>query len=304
MSEAAPDRVGLFVIGAMKCGSTTLYDLLAAHPQICMCREKEPAHFVGPEAIGRLRPSRTKRWWTTEDYHSLFEPSPRTRIWGEASTFYTRLPLTPGVAERIHAYNPDARMIYIVRNPFARTVSHYHHDYREGFERREILQAVTEEPHYLDLSDYAMQLAPFRDRFPREHIKVLILERFQRQQEDTIESICDWLGLDRPMRGEETARHAVHVTERRVGPMRGGLRRERLLGLWDSAPWRAFSRAAPPWMKEALRTLVYARRIDTKDVPYDRLRALVGDRLSDMAARFREMTGDDLPEWRTGPAGL
>ena len=57
-------------------------------------------------------------------------------------------------------------------------------------------------------------------------------------------------------------------------------------------------------MKEALRTLVYARRIDTKDVPYDRLRDLVGDRLSDMAARFREMTGDDLPEWRTGPAGL
>lgn len=304
MTPGPPVHVGLFVIGAMKCGSTTLYDLLATHPQICMCRQKEPAHFVGADLIGALRPSRVKRWWTLEAYHGLFEPTAETRIFGEASTFYTRLPATAGVAERIRAYNPDAKLIYIVRNPFARMVSHYNHNYREGDERRAIAEAVLEDPRYLDLSDYAMQLAPFRELFPEDNIKVLVLERFRAAQADTMDMIHDWLGLRPVPRNASPPEHAVHVTGRRVGPLRGGLRRENFLGLWDSRLWRTFSRNAPPWMKEAVRSLVYSQRIDTRDVPYDRLRSLVGERLADGAGRFRDMIGDDLPEWRVGPTAL
>lgn len=302
MSSAAPDRVGLFIIGAMKCGSSTLHDLLARHPEICMSREKEPAHFIGPEAIARLQPSRTKRWWTTEDYHGLFHSDAATRIWGESSTFYTQLPESSGVAERIHAYNPGARLIYIVRNPFARAVSHYHHNYREGHERRAIVDALAADARYLDMSDYAMQLAPFRGRFPDEQIRLIVLERFQQRQVETLYPIYDWLEVMRPP--ATSGNHAVNVTADRVGPLRGGLRREQFTGLWSSPLWRAFSRHAPPWIKEMVRTLVYARRLDTADVPYERLRALFGERLADMAARFREMTGDDLPEWRTGATAL
>lgn len=90
-------RVNLFLVGAMKSGSTTLHEYLSQHPDIFMSEEKEPGYFV-PE-LWRDRPK--------DDYDRLFTNAYDKKYMGESSTHYTKLPTYKGVAERIYQYNSD-----------------------------------------------------------------------------------------------------------------------------------------------------------------------------------------------------
>ena len=84
-------RPNLFVIGAMKSGTTSLHAYLGSHPQIFMCPEKEPSFFA-KETIS----SRGEDW-----YLKLFAAAGSKPVIGESSTAYSRIPLFPGVPERI-----------------------------------------------------------------------------------------------------------------------------------------------------------------------------------------------------------
>jgi hypothetical protein len=172
----------LFVIGAMKSGTTYPNKLLAAHPAIFMCSPEEPSYFVDP---GQLRTLWPEAWdlgfWRGEErYLRLFRSAGDAVFLGEASTNYTKRQLVSGVPERIHAFNPDARFIYIMRDPVERTISHYWHMVRYHAERRPILETIRTEPQYLDVSHYAMQLVPFLELFGRDRVAVLTFERLSR----------------------------------------------------------------------------------------------------------------------------
>ena len=94
-----------------------------------MCEPAEPSYFVDPRDLTRIYPDmlRRKLWRSEERYLELFSPAGDARVLGEASTSYTKRPLVPGVVERIAAFNPDARFIYLLRDPVERAVSHYWH---------------------------------------------------------------------------------------------------------------------------------------------------------------------------------
>jgi hypothetical protein len=87
-----------------------------------MCPVKEPEHFSRPDQVPCL----------TEQYLRLFKGASDEPYLAEGSTGYTKRPASEGVAERIHAFNPDARLIYVMRDPFERLVSHYRHTVRKG----------------------------------------------------------------------------------------------------------------------------------------------------------------------------
>ncbi len=91
-------RPNLFLIGAMKAGTTYLRKLLNAHPDIFMCEPDEPSYFVDPRQLRRLYPEMWERGlWRSEDrYLELFRPGGNAAILGEASTSYTKLPIAPG----------------------------------------------------------------------------------------------------------------------------------------------------------------------------------------------------------------
>ena len=171
-------KPNLFLIGAMKSGTTTLHELLARHPQLSMCEPKEPCHFVAPEVLATHWPEMWRKgYWRSEtDYLALFPAKPGARYRGESSTDYSKRPLVDGVAERIAAYNPQARFIYIMRDPVERTISHYWHMVELRGEMREPLAAIKEEPHYTEVSHYADQLAPYLERFGRDRLHVLTFE--------------------------------------------------------------------------------------------------------------------------------
>lgn len=179
----------LFVVGAMKSGSTTLHDYLAEHPQIFMSPEKEPGYFV-PELWERKG---------DKAYHRLFERAQGEKYIGESSTHYTKLPTYSGVAERIHHFNPNSKIVYIVRHPLQRTISHYLHNRRDlsmHAENRPIAKAIAQDNTYTAYSNYAMQIRPYYELFGKENVQILIFEELVASPEKVLKELFDWLNVE------------------------------------------------------------------------------------------------------------
>lgn len=92
-------RPNLFIIGAMKSGTTYLPE----HPSIFICRPKEPYHSVDAGKLRTLRPLgwRQGSWRSQEAYLGLFRSAGAASVIGEASVHYTHLSLASGVPEKI-----------------------------------------------------------------------------------------------------------------------------------------------------------------------------------------------------------
>ena len=101
-----------FVIGAQKAGTTRLCNLLQRHPSVAI-PFKEPFYFQSARAMAE------KAQW----YRSIFEDVAHLPARGDGSTSYSMCGMYPGTAQRIHEFNPDARIIYMVRNPLQRIES-------------------------------------------------------------------------------------------------------------------------------------------------------------------------------------
>ena len=86
-------------------------------------------------------------FWRGEEHYLRLFHSCGDAVWlGEASTNYTKRPMVDGVPERLHRFNPEARFIYVMRDPIERTISHYWHMVSYHAERRPILKAIKPSP--------------------------------------------------------------------------------------------------------------------------------------------------------------
>lgn len=214
----------------MKSGTTSLYHYLRAHPEVFMPELKEVDFFTDELNWG-------KGWkW----YARQFEDAPvSARALGEASTSYTKHPRYGGVAERIAQYLPEARLIYVVRNPIDRMRSHYQHNVALGEERADIDVALLENPSYLDCSRYAMQLERYLESFPREQILVFSSEALRNDRLSTMRKVLDFLDVDRDI-DPSALNEEFYKTEQRasmpapVAALRRGLKKAfpRAVGLW------------------------------------------------------------------------
>ena len=135
-------------------------------------------------------------WRSEERYLELFRSAGDATILGEASTNYSKLPIVPGVPERIAAFNPEARFIYLLRDPVERAISHYWHMVRHHAEHRPIAEAVRRDRQFAAFSHYSMQLRPFLERFGRERVAVLIHERLLADPTGVMGGVYRWLGVD------------------------------------------------------------------------------------------------------------
>ncbi len=188
--EAAPETAqtlpNFLLIGSMKAGTTSMYEYLKAHEQIFMPDFKELDFFVA-----EANWSRGVDW-----YRRQFSTAGDAPARGEASTAYTQYPLHDGVPERIARVLPDARLVYVVRDPVERIRSHYQHLVMTGVEKRAPRAAVLEDPVYLACSRYAMQLERYLDHFPPEQILVVTSEGLKADRKATVQRVYDFLGVD------------------------------------------------------------------------------------------------------------
>ena len=192
-------KPNFFLVGSMKSGTTTLHRYLATHPEIFMTEDpKEPSFFLEREQLLDVLPGLEKRGiWRSEDaYLELFEGAGSCPVIGEASANYARLNRVSGVPKRVAEFNPDARILFIARDPVERTISHYWYMVRFFGERREMLEAIREDPDYIDTSYYAMQLKAWLEFFPQERVHLITLEALRDAPMQTMREIFEWLCVD------------------------------------------------------------------------------------------------------------
>lgn len=174
------------LIGAQKSGTTSLAYQLRQHPQIGFCQHKEPNFFSLPgEVVADVA-----------EYHALFDES-IDKVYGEASTTYSWFPQYPHTPQRIHDYNPGMKIIYIMRQPVERAISHYTHHLLRARTKYPPEIEVFENPTYINHSRYALQMRPYLERFPRENLLLIVFEEYTQNTLRTLYSIANHLGIDR-----------------------------------------------------------------------------------------------------------
>lgn len=189
---SAPNRNSLapdfLIIGAMKCGTTTLHDQLARQAGVFMTTPKEPNFFSDDEVFAR-----GEAW-----YRALFEGAQPGDLRGESSTHYTKLPTHPRTMERLRVFLGERpiRVIYIMRRPTDRLVSHYIHAWSERETSAPIEQAVRDMPRLVDYGRYAMQLDPWLEWLGPERVLPVFFERMAARPQETLERVWSFLGLE------------------------------------------------------------------------------------------------------------
>ena len=208
MSAAAP-RPNLFIIGAPKAGTTSLYEYLTGHPQVYMSPTKEPAYFsvdvrVGPQP--RLEhPADEAR------YLALFAGAGNALRIGEASTRYLGSAQAPGL---IRAFAPDARIVVSLRDPIA--MMHALHDHRvasgnetiEDFAEALAADADRRRGERLPLANnpagavyresvrYADHMERWFAIFGRERVHVIVFDDFKADPAATFHELLAFLDVD------------------------------------------------------------------------------------------------------------
>lgn len=176
-----PDFV---IIGAMKCGTSTLHAQIAAQPQFFMSEPKEPNYFSNDKIYAK-----GEAW-----YRGLFADAPQDAIKGESSTHYTKLPTYPKTVDRLAAVIPNAKFIYVTRDPVERLISHYIHEWTQGVITCGIDEAIEKHPELIAYSRYGYQLAPWVERFGRDRILLVDFEMMTAKPDAELKRIAAFLG--------------------------------------------------------------------------------------------------------------
>ena len=192
MLTGFPPKV--FVIGAQKCGTTTLAALLGGNPEICLAHPKEPNFYSVNFGKGH-------------DWYKQCFTSPE-KILVDASTTYSMIPLSSNTRfhkpdrnelwlapSRIAEEVGEAKLIYIVRDPVARTYSNYWHNVKYGYEKKSFLEAIQSDPFYIEVGMYFKQLQHYLENFKRENLLILKFEDLVLNQQDILNQCEAFIGV-------------------------------------------------------------------------------------------------------------
>jgi len=194
------------ILGAPRCGTTTLYETLKQHPQVFVSPVKEPMFFVlegekdlfpglkspqGPRDLGA--------------YQSLFIGAEKAKAVGEASPIYL---YSPKAASGIRKYIPDAKMIAILRNPVDRAYSHFLFHRLKGEEPiADLEEAMAAEAgrtrmgwflfwSYRGMGFYGAQIERYFSLFDREQFCFFLFEDLLSRPAELFMKIFDFLGVE------------------------------------------------------------------------------------------------------------
>ena len=182
-----PALPNLIIVGAAKCGTSALHHYLGLHPEIAMSEVKELKFFQDPRCLEKLG-----------SYATCFDGTVPVR--GEATPIYTCYPLLPGVPDRITEAIPDAKLIYLVRDPVERAIATYHTAAVMGIETRSIENAFRhpEDPFnvYMAESRYATQYEQLARAFPPQQLLVIDQADLLHRRIETLAGVFRFLGVD------------------------------------------------------------------------------------------------------------
>lgn len=194
-----------FIGGASKSGTTALYYYLKQHPDIFLPEKKELHYFSRPELLERVG-GPGDRFVVNEvpssldDYLAFYSGCQNSKTCIDISPSYLTF---PGSAERIKKIFPDAKMVFVLRNPADKAFSQYVHlrsVCRENLDFEQALDAEAERKKY-KYSDmwlyresgfYADRLQSFISCFGSDSMRVYLFEEFVKDQHSIVHDICDF----------------------------------------------------------------------------------------------------------------
>jgi hypothetical protein len=243
------ERLDFIVAGAQKSGTTALHYFLKKHPQIAL-PDRQELHFFDDEEI----------FSHPIDYellHRHFPPLARSTIAGESTPSYL---YWKTAMERIWKYNPQIKLIALLRNPVDRAFAHWNMQRFKDREPLDFLDALKEEPRriaqslsiesrrfaYVGRGFYSKQLDRVFKFFPREQVNIVKFEEFRDRKQKTLDAIFEFLGV-KPLPN-------VHDKDQNVVPYERAVtaeerkylfevfsaeiaRLEQMLG-WDCSDWK------------------------------------------------------------------
>jgi hypothetical protein len=192
--------VSMFVCGVQKGGTTSLHAHLARHPELSPPLEKE-LHFFDSDATS----------WDAPDYrqlHAAFPAKDGERMRFETTPSYG---FFPAPLERIRVYNPDAKLIFIFRDPFERAFSNWCMQRERKADKMSFAEAIRKEEErlskhkpmsarrrkisYVSRGRYGEQVRHALALFPKEQMLFLKSEDFSADHEPTLAAIASFLGI-------------------------------------------------------------------------------------------------------------
>ncbi len=197
------------VIGGQRCGTTSLFRALMAHPQIRRAQLHKGVNYFD------LNYDRGETWYRA---HFPTRPTPNDLRVFDASGYYMFHPQAPG---RIAADLPDVKLVAMVRDPVERAYSAYKHELARGFEwEKSFARALELEPARLEgevermLADptyqsfnhrhhayhgrgeYARLLTPFIEGLGRDRLLIVESESFFAEPEAEFARLTDFLEIE------------------------------------------------------------------------------------------------------------
>jgi Sulfotransferase family len=273
-----------FVIGASKSGTTSLRAYLDLHPEIEMTTVPEPHLVIGPGWRARSRA-----------YPELFRGE--TDIRGDRSTGYSNHAVNPDAPANIAELVPEARLIYVVRDPVERTIAHYAQHLIRGDERRPIgvaIQPDDPENVYLGASRYASVVESYLRCFDPERLLVLDLADLRDRRRQSLERVFRHVGADPAFWDEGFAtEHNVRAEDNL-----------RLPRSWRRLRQGRLDRASRRVLPDGLRRNITAgmRRAIGHQVRPEaspEFRARLTEALAPEVERLRRLTGQGFEGWST-----
>ena len=180
------------IIGAGKCGTTSLQDYLNQHPQIYICPQKETFFFMPEE------PRAKHRSWGAitrfEDYSALFKDAPERSVIGEISTNYYAYPES---AQLIYNQIPGVKILAILRDPAERAFSSYQMRVRGGIENDNFDRVIASQNNqHIERGFYYAQLLPYFETFQPENIKICLYDDLCKDSVGFMQDVFRFVGVD------------------------------------------------------------------------------------------------------------
>jgi hypothetical protein len=255
-------------IGAQKCASTWLYDILADHPQVFLNAQKEIDFFSYFYDYGF-------QW-----YERHFKCTEEKLAAGEVSPSYFH---GLSVPKRVYDYDPDARLILFLRNPIERAISNHKHEVRTAHLQGNDLSfeyGLANNPSYIEQGLYASHLERWLAYFPQEQILIILVEDITADPAEVAKLVYGFLGVNKDHEPEALhQRSNVSYANRSAwletgkNSVRAAFRKLRLGWVWEAVGsagfqrlYRIFNRreseAVIPPMKESTKQMLQKRFCD------------------------------------------
>lgn len=287
-SLSMPRPLDFLIVGAPRCGTTSLFHHLRRHPEVFIPAAKELPFFTDEEWLAR-------GWQAFLD--EFFVTARAEQKWGKLTPHYW----DPRVASRVRSLMPDVRLLALLRNPVDRTVSHYRFLVRRGVEPSPLPDAAFDprsrkHGHYLPPGEYGRILEGYLEHFPRHQLLVLFTDDLERRPRHLLASVQRFLGLEEPFPDPRAdRRYNVGGTATRLPWLVPFLRRTPARRIWRSLPARA-RRAVGHWYFFELAP----RREPPPSLP-DGVRRRLVEHFRPDVARLERILGRPVPweEFRT-----